>query len=242
MCSGEVTGAAVLVRDVTELRRRDRQLISKDATIREIHHRVKNNLQTISSLLRIQGRRLDADGAQMALNEWVRRIGAIAVVHATLAVSQEGEVTFGEVMRPLVELVKEGLSSSVKPVAIEVSGDTGLLPSEVTTTLAVVVTELLQHALDHGYNLGAHELEDRKVDVLLSKDEDSVVVEVSDNGVGLPEGFNIEDNVGLGLTIVKTLIQQELEGFLNVVSNGTGEGVRFQIRLPSEKIFKKIDL
>ena len=77
---------------------------------------------------------------------------------------------------------------------------------------------------------------------MLSKDEDSVVVEVSDNGVGLPEGFNIEDNVGLGLTIVKTLIQQELEGFLNVVSNGTGEGVRFQIRLPSEKIFKKIDL
>ena len=87
----------------------------------------------------------------------------------------------------------------------------------------------------------SHELEDSKVDVLLSKDEDSVVVEVSDNGVGLPEGFNIEDNVGLGLTIVKTLIQQELEGFLNVVSNGTGEGVRFQIRLPSEKLFKKID-
>ena len=141
-------------------------------------------------------------------------------------------------MRPLVELVKEGLSSSVKPVSIEVSGDTGLLPSEVTTTLAVVVTELLQNALDHGFKLVSHELEDSKVDVLLSKDEDSVVVEVSDNGVGLPEGFNIEDNVGLGLTIVKTLIQQELEGFLNVVSNGTGEGVRFQIRLPSEKIFK----
>ena len=67
------------------------------------------------------------------------------------------------------------------------------------------------------------------------------MVEVSDNGVGLPEGFDIEENVGLGLTIVKTLIQQELEGFLNVVSNGTGEGVRFQIRLPSEKLFKKID-
>ena len=241
LCSGEVTGAAVLVRDVTELRRRDRQLISKDATIREIHHRVKNNLQTISSLLRIQGRRLDSDEAQMALNESVRRIGAIAVVHETLAVSQEGEVTFGEVMRPLVELVKEGLSSSAKPVSIEVSGDTGLLPSEVTTTLAVVVTELLQNALDHGFKLASHELEDSKVDVLLSKDEEAVMVEVSDNGVGLPEGFDIEENVGLGLTIVKTLIQQELEGFLNVVSNGTGEGVRFQIRLPSEKLFKKID-
>ena len=109
---------SVLVRDVTQLRRRDRQLISKDATIREIHHRDKNSLQTSSFLLRIQGRRLDSDEAQMALNESVRRIGAIAVVHETLAVSQEGEVTFGEVMRPLVELVKEGLSSSAKPVSI----------------------------------------------------------------------------------------------------------------------------
>ena len=235
--SGKATGAAVLVRAVTELRRRDRQLISKDATIREIHHRVKNNLQTISSLLRIQGRRLDSDEAQMALNESVRRIGAIAVVHETLAVSQEGEV-----MRPLVELVKEGLSSPVKPVSIEVSGDTGLLPSEVTTTLAVVVTELLQNALDHGFKPASEELENGKVDVLLSKNEEAVMVEVSDNGVGLPEGFDIEKNVGLGLTIVKTFIQQELEGSLNVFSNGTGKGVRFQICLPSDKLFEKIDL
>jgi len=240
--SGKATGAAVLVRDVTELRRRDQQLISKDATIREIHHRVKNNLQTISSLLRIQGRRLDSDEAQMALNESVRRIGAIAVVHETLAVSQEGEVTFGEVMRPLVELVKEGLSSPVKPVSIEVSGDTGLLPSEVTTTLAVVVTELLQNALDHGFKSTSEKLEDGKVDVLLSKNEESVMVEVSDNGVGLPDGFDIEKNVGLGLTIVKTFIQQELEGSLKVISNEGSNGVRFQICLPSEKLFEKIDL
>ena len=240
--SGKATGAAVLVRDVTELRRRDRQLISKDATIREIHHRVKNNLQTISSLLRIQGRRLDSDEAQMALNESVRRIGAIAVVHETLAVSQEGEVTFGEVMRPLVELVKEGLSSPVKPISIEVSGDTGLLPSEVTTTLAVVVTELLQNALDHGFKAVLGEFEDGRVDVVLSKNEETVMVEVSDNGVGLPEGFDIEKNVGLGLTIVKTFIQQELEGSLNVLSNGTGKGVRFQICLPSDKLFEKVDL
>ena len=145
-------------------------------------------------------------------------------------------------MRPLVELVKEGLSSPVKPVSIEVSGDTGLLPSEVTTTLAVVVTELLQNALDHGFKPASEELENGKVDVLLSKNEEAVMVEVSDNGVGLPDGFDIEKNVGLGLTIVKTFIQQELEGSLNVLSNGTGKGVRFQICLPSDKLFEKIDL
>ena len=239
--SGKATGAAVLVRDVTELRRRDRQLISKDATIREIHHRVKNNLQTISSLLRIQGRRLDSVEAQAALNESVRRIGAIAVVHETLAVSQEGEVTFGEIMRPLVELVKEGLSSPAQPIDIEVTGDTGLLPSEVTTTLAVVVTELLQNALDHGFKNDSREIENSRVDVLLSKDQDALMVEVSDNGVGLPEGFDIEKNSGLGLTIVRTFIQQELEGSINVVSNSETKGVRFQIRLPSDKLSTKVD-
>ena len=141
-----------------------------------------------------------------------------------------------------MELVKEGLSSPAKPISIEVSGDTGLLPSEVTTTLAVVVTELLQNALDHGFKSTSGKLEDGKVDVLLSKNEESVMVEVSDNGVGLPEGFDIENNVGLGLTIVKTFIQQELEGSLTVVSNEGSNGVRFQICLPSEKIFEKIDL
>ena len=230
-----------MIRDVTELRRRDRQLISKAATIREIHHRVKNNLQTISSLLRIQGRRLDSAEAQAALNESVRRIGAIAVVHETLAVSQEGEVTFGEIMRPLVELVKEGLSSPAQPVDIEVTGDTGLLPSEVTTTLAVVVTELLQNALDHGVKNDSREIENSRVDVLLSKDQDALMVEVSDNGVGLPEGFDIEKNSGLGLTIVRTFIQQELEGSINVVSNSETKGVRFQIRLPSDKLSTKVD-
>ena len=121
-------------------------------------------------------------------------------------------------------------------------GDTGLLPSEVTTTLAVVVTELLQNALDHGFKAALGEFEDGRVDVVLSKNEEAVMIEVSDNGVGLPEGFDIENNVGLGLTIVKTFIQQELEGSLNVVSNGTGKGVGFQIYLPSDKLFEKIDL
>ena len=73
------------MRDVSELRRRDRLLLSKDATIREIHHRVKNNLQTIASLLRLQGRRLASVEAKQAIDESVRRIRSIALVHETLA-------------------------------------------------------------------------------------------------------------------------------------------------------------
>ena len=80
-----MTGAVVLLRDVSDLRRRDRLLVSKDATIREIHHRVKNNLQTISSLLRLHGRRLESHEARAALEESVRRIRSIALVHETLS-------------------------------------------------------------------------------------------------------------------------------------------------------------
>ena len=107
---GTATGAIVLVRDVTELRRRDRQLVSKDATIREIHHRVKNNLQTISSLLRLQARRLSSDEARAALGESVRRIAAISVVHETLAQSAEDDLAFTEIVRPLVRVVEESVS------------------------------------------------------------------------------------------------------------------------------------
>jgi sensor histidine kinase regulating citrate/malate metabolism len=82
---GQRTGAIVLCRDVTELRRQERELITKDATIREIHHRVKNNLQTVASLLRIQARRSTSDEAKESLNQAMRRVSAIALVHDTLS-------------------------------------------------------------------------------------------------------------------------------------------------------------
>ncbi|MDT4903422.1 MAG: two-component system, sensor histidine kinase PdtaS, partial [Pseudonocardiales bacterium] len=84
---GETLGALLLMQDVTELRRRDRQIMSKDATIREIHHRVKNNLQTVAALLRLQARRVSVPEAREALEESMRRVSSIALVHETLSVS-----------------------------------------------------------------------------------------------------------------------------------------------------------
>ena len=101
----------LLVRDVTDLRKRDRLLISKDATIREIHHRVKNNLQTISSLLRLQARRLENPEAKAAVSESVRRIRTIALVHESLSREPGDDVTFIEIVRPLLRLAEESLQS-----------------------------------------------------------------------------------------------------------------------------------
>src|SRR5207302_67420 len=100
----EVTGAVVLLRDISELRRRDRLLVSKDATIREIHHRVKNNLQTISSLLRLQGRRLESPEGRTALRESERRIRSIAIVHEILSREAGDQVPFDEIVRSLVRM------------------------------------------------------------------------------------------------------------------------------------------
>ena len=99
------------MRDVTDLRRRDRMLLSKDATIREIHHRVKNNLQTIASLLRLQARRLQSPEARAALVESERRIRSIAIVHETLSRDAGDVVRFNEIVRPLARLVEDTSSS-----------------------------------------------------------------------------------------------------------------------------------
>src|SRR6266699_327318 len=152
--AGDAVGALVLMRDVTDLRRRDRMLLSKDATIREIHHRVKNNLQTIASLLRLQGRRLSSPEARGALAESERRIRSIAIVHETLSREAGDVVAFNEIVRPLARLVEETSSSDDHTIRFRVEGDAGELPGEVATPLAVVLNELMQNAVDHAFPEG----------------------------------------------------------------------------------------
>ena len=106
---GKNEGGLVLVQDVTELRRRDRMLMFKDAVIREIHHRVKNNLQTIASLLRLQARRLDSQEAKEALDESVTRIRTIAFVHETLSQASSDFVDFDDVIRGVLRMLEDAL-------------------------------------------------------------------------------------------------------------------------------------
>jgi two-component system, sensor histidine kinase PdtaS len=141
--------AVVLIRDVSDIRRRDRLIVTKDASIREVHHRVKNNLQTISALLRLQGRRLESTEAKQAIEESVRRIRSIALVHETLSTVDRDAVPFDELVRPLVRLVEEGLASP--GVTFTVEGALGDLPPETATPLIVVLTELLQNAVEHAF-------------------------------------------------------------------------------------------
>ncbi len=147
-----VNGAVILSRDISELRRRDRLLLSKDATIREIHHRVKNNLQTVSALLRLQGRRLAGQESKAAIDESVRRIRSIALVHDMLSRDSGEAVPFVDILRPLVRMVEDGLVSADQQVSFAVEGGGGIVPAQVATPLAVVLNELLQNAVDHAFD------------------------------------------------------------------------------------------
>ncbi|MFM7686780.1 MAG: sensor histidine kinase, partial [Actinomycetota bacterium] len=209
LADGEVTGGVLLVRDVTEVRKRDRLLLSKDATIREIHHRVKNNLQTISSLLRLQGRRLTSDEAKAAIAESVRRIRTIALVHETLSREPGDDVAFLEIVRPLLRLAEEGLQSVDRPVRFTVQGDGGRLPSTVATPLSVVLTELLQNAVDHGFPEGSS---GGDVVVVLANDGERLDIRVINDGRPLDPAFQLHQATGLGLSIVRTLVTTELDG------------------------------
>ncbi len=218
----EVTGGVLLLRDVSELRRRDRLLLTKDATIREIHHRVKNNLQTISSLLRLQGRRLTSPEAKEAVAESVRRIRTIALVHETLSREPGEDISFIEIVRPLMRLVEEGLQSADRPVTFQAKGDGGRLPATIATPLSVVILELLQNAVDHGFPEGSA---GGAVMVVLSHDEEELQIQVVNNGIALSPDFDFAKATGLGLSIVRTLVTTELAGTIEMRQATQADGV-----------------
>jgi len=227
--SDAVVGGVVMLRDVTDIRHRDRMLVTKDATIREIHHRVKNNLQTIAALLRLQARRLQSDEARSALEESERRIRSIAVVHETLSRDASDVVPFDEIVRPLARLVEEASAGPDFPIRIGVEGNVGDIPGELATPLAVVLNELMQNAVDHAFPAGQVRGSEGRVRVLLARDGDDVVVEVVDDGVGLPVGFDLEGSSGLGLSIVHTLVTTEMSGSLELRDE---DGARAVVRVP----------
>ena len=224
LAGGDRIGAIVLLQNVTELRRRERELVTKDATIREIHHRVKNNLQTVSALLRLQSRRIEDPAASAALNEAVRRIASIALVHETLSSSTEASVAFDDVLDRLVTHALE-LSPRMGELNISRHGELGSLDPRIATPLSLVVTELIHNALEHGLaESGAN------LTIEVSRLEGSAEIVIFDDGVGLPDGFTILESANLGLQIVRTLTENELKGSIDLIR--TNRGTEAKLNFP----------
>ena len=202
---GQRNGALVLSRDVSELRRREQELITKDATIREIHHRVKNNLQTVAALLRLQSRRVEDASARNALDEAVRRVGIIALVHETLSHGFEEQVNFDEIaLRGLRAIVEVATAHQHVDFALE--GSFGIVAAEDATSLAMIISELVQNAVEHGVRDGSGRVSAVAVRTEQADGEDDLVVTITDDGPGLPTGFR-PMLAGLGTRIVTSLVQ-----------------------------------
>jgi two-component sensor histidine kinase len=204
---GQRVGALLLLRDVSELRRREQELITKDATIREIHHRVKNNLQTVAALLRLQARRLpEGEAGRVALEEAVRRVGVIALVHETLSQGFDEVVEFDDIAVRGLQAITE-VAKVEHPISTKVVGSFGKLRAEDATAMAMILSELVQNAVEHGFTgsaegticVEAQRSADDLGDELLS-------VTISDDGVGLPSDFRPGAS-GLGTQIVESLVQ-----------------------------------
>ena len=228
--AGEHVGGLVLLRDVTELRRRDRELVTKDATIREIHHRVKNNLQTVAALLRLQSRRIGVPEGRVALDEAVRRVGAIAVVHETLSQNFDESVDFDEVADRLTRLVTDVGSRGVE-IRTRREGSFGAISSDAATPLAMVFTELIQNAVEHAFAEDFVGQDGGCIVVRGERQESALALVVEDDGVGLPTDFDLEATGSLGLSIVRTLVG-ELGGRLSLGPRPDGPGTRVEVDLP----------
>ncbi len=224
---GAGAGAAVLIRDITEVKRRDRALISKDATIREIHHRVKNNLQTVAALLRLQARRtVNAEGRE-ALIESVRRVSSIALVHDALSMSVDEQVNLDEVIDRILPIMND-VASVDRPIRINRVGDLGVLDSDRATALIMVITELVQNAIEHAFDPAAPE---GSVTIRAERSARWLDVVVHDDGRGLPDGFSLEKSDSLGLQIVRTLVSAELDGTLGM-RQAPARGTDVVLRVP----------
>lgn len=214
------TGSLVLLRDVTDVRRGQRAVMSRDATIREIHHRVKNNLQTVAALLRLQSRRSASDETRLALAEAHARVAAIAVVHEALSTDTAEQVDLGVVLQALAALMRDLAPAFENPPEIAVECGPISLPGEVATPLAMCVTEALANALEHASA--------SIVAVSANAEGRYVEVRVSDNGVGMPAD---EATEGLGISIVRALAETELRGDVTWISDqGTTVVIRADIR------------
>ncbi|MFZ9840534.1 MAG: sensor histidine kinase [Candidatus Nanopelagicales bacterium] len=205
-------GALVLVRDVTELRRRERALLTKEAALREAHHRVKNNLQTVAALLRMQARRSSTE-AKRALAEAERRIEVIALVHETLTLAPAENVQFNDVADRLIALSQQ---LATTPPKIQRIGDFGTYSAEQAVPLAAALSELLQNAIEHGDNS-----EEIRIEADLAGKNFKVINRAKTKGAHAE---------GLGLSIVRSLVEGELAGSVTIDSSA-GE-FQVQISLP----------
>jgi PAS domain S-box-containing protein len=204
---GRVNGAQAFVEDFTERRkaeqRLERSLEEKETLLREIHHRVKNNLQTISSLLRLQAENVGDPRAHYALVDSVSRVYSMSVVHEKLYTAENlQQVRFDEYLGELAQdLIGFGFSGTVEP-ALELDLAPVALDIDSALPLGLIANELISNALKHAFA----QAESPRLGIRLSRSEQTLTMSVADNGPGLTEA--VSENAKLGTELIQVLVDQ----------------------------------
>ncbi len=221
-------GAIVAIEDVTDELQKEQELKIKAAMIQEIHHRVKNNLQTIAALLRLQARRSDDPRVTEMLRETIGRILSIAVVHEFLSQEETTAINIHEVCNRILSEVRNGVLDSSSTVNLVLEGSrTFTLPAQQATSCALIVNELVQNAVEHAFaDRGAGTIR-----VRLGERDDSMFIEIEDDGQGFTQEAESTRRSGLGLQIVQTLVREDLKGGFDLQS-GPGGGVKAVVSFP----------
>jgi two-component sensor histidine kinase len=221
-------GVLVTIHDETDARRREKEQEVRAAMIQEIHHRVKNNMQTIASLLRLQFRRAEKEETRRALQEGINRILSVAVIHEFLAHQEARVINIRDVSQRIINQIREGVVDRERGIRLGLEGPNIYLPTQPATVCALVINELLLNALEHGYE----RQDGGTVTVKLKDDGELITIAVDDDGLGLPEEFDLAQTSSLGLHIVRTLAQDDLRG--NFELNSRDKGVSAIVTFPKQ--------
>lgn len=222
-----LSGVVMLINDVTDVKKKERELVHKTDAISEIHHRVKNNLQTIASLLKLQSRRIDGQNAKSAFNECINQVLSIAATHEILAEEGSDDVDIMTMLQKIkFNTLKHGLLAN-RGISINLKGDTFMCDSDMATSIALVINEVTQNCLKYAFD----GRDSGKIDIEICNGKMYSNISVTDNGVGFDMEKERPEN--LGLVIVSRIVTEKLRGYLSTESDSSGTRVMFEFPLNS---------
>ena len=211
------TRCFLVLHDCTRESKQQQELLVKNSIIKEVHHRVKNHLQTVAGLLRMEARRSSLPDVKQALQEGINRIESMALVHDIVSHYDEDYIGIRSIYDELCRLLRMSMVRQDQEVTFTYSGEDMLISSHMASYVSLIINELITNSLEHGLdgNRG-------NVHLAVTDAGSTIKLAFTDNGKGLPSDFSVSSNKRLGLTIINNLVTHELKGSLSIENTGTG--------------------
>jgi len=226
-----VVGRVWSFRDITDRRRAEEKLIAsvqeKEVLLREIHHRVKNNLQLISGLLDMTRMRTQDEATHSILTDMMLKIQTMAQIHTRLYESKQFEkISFTSQIRDQVAALSNIYSHKGHEIICEIHDQDLFLPVDQAIPCALVMNEILSNAYKHAFKGRKH----GSIDISAAQENGQIIITVRDDGIGIPDDFDISGSNSLGMKLIRTLVQHQLKGSLMVKNkNGTQISIEFPV-------------